>query len=312
MLNILENELLSKYTTFRVGGPAKYFVIVKNIDELKEALAWAEKNKEKYFILGGGSNVLFGDRGFSGLVIKIVFIDIEFQDDVMIVGSGVPLMLAVKKSASEGFAGLENFAGIPGSVGGAVCGNAGAYGKSMSDILLRIELLIDNKVEVVDTSWFEFGYRYSKLKYWNKENKPIILRAFFKLTKGDKEDLEKKVRDKIEQRKAKEPKGFCAGCAFKNIKGEVVVKLLKTINCTPEERERFSKFGAIPAAWFIERAELKGKKIGGAYVPKEHANYVMNDGTATTEDIITMLSFIKQQVRDKFNIQLEEEVQIVV
>ena len=312
MLNILENELLSKHTTFRVGGPAKYFITVKSLEELKEALAFADEKGEKYFILGGGSNLLFGDKGFPGVIIKIVFIDIEFKSDVMIVDSGVPLILAVKKSIAESFSGLENFAGIPGTVGGAVCGNAGAYGKSMSDVLLRAELLINNKVEIVEASWFEFAYRYSKLKYWDGVGKPVILRSWFKLEKGDKEELENIVKETIEKRREKEPKGFCAGCAFKNIKGDLVSKLLEKINCTPEERERFAKFGAIPAAWFIEYTDLKCKKIGGSYIPLEHANYVMNDGTATAEDIITMLSFVKQQVRDKFGVQLEEEMQIVV
>ncbi|MFH1193631.1 MAG: UDP-N-acetylmuramate dehydrogenase [bacterium] len=325
MIDIKENESLSKYTTFHLGGVAKYFVVVKTEEELREALDFAVKNNLRYFILGGGSNLLFGDEGFDGLVIKIFFMEIEIGEDWVSAGAGVPLLLLIKKTAEAGLAGLEGFAGIPGTVGGAVCGNAGAYGKSVADFLEKAEILIPSPVipakagiqtfetEVVGREWFEYQYRGSKLKYWDKsEPRPIILKAWFKLAKGEPEAIGARIQEILSGRTQKEPKGFCAGCAFKNIKGAQVEELLKKDIFSPDEKNLFALRRAIPAAWFIDRAELKGKKINGAFVPAEHANYVMNDGTAKAGDIIAMLSYIKQQVRDKFGVQLEEEIEIII
>lgn len=313
MLTILQNEPLSKYTTFHIGGAAKFFVIVKNTEEIKEALAWAREKNLKYFILGGGSNVLFPDAGFDGLVIKIAFMEIEITGEEMIVGAGAPLFFAVKKAAEAGLAGLESLAGIPGTVGGAAVNNAGAYGKSMSDIVSKAEILTaGGNVEVVDKSWFEYKYRASKFKYWKDGHKPVILRIWLSLKKTEKDLLDQRISEVMAMRNAAEPKGFCAGCIFKNFKGPQVSELLEKINFLPEEKNLFASRQAIPAAWFIEHAELKGKKIGGAYIPQEHANYVLSDGTAKAEDVIMMISFIKQQVRDKFGVQLEEEIEIVI
>ncbi|MBU4421999.1 UDP-N-acetylmuramate dehydrogenase [Patescibacteria group bacterium] len=321
MINILENQLLSKYTTFHIGGAAKHFVIVKNTEELQEALEWAKENNEKYFILGGGSNVLFSDDGYEGLVIKIAFFDIIIEGGGMIAGAGVPLLLAVKRAGDAGLAGLENFAGIPGTIGGAVTNNAGAYGSSIEKAVEKAEIgfAVPSEVEgshnynikIVDNEWFEFGYRKSKLKYWQDADKPVILRVWLKLQKEDKEKLQEKIKEVMNDRIKKEPKGFCAGCAFKNIKGEEVAKILEKFDFTPEERERFGSRKAIPTAWFIDHAGLKGKKIGGAYISEEHANYIMNDSTATADHVLQLVSLVKQQVRDKFGVQLEEEVQVV-
>lgn len=320
MLEIKRDENLSKHTTFHLGGPAKYFVVVKNAEEIKEAFAWAEKNNQKYFILGGGSNVLFSDAGFDGLVIKIAFTDIEITGNEIIAGAGAPLFLAIKKAAEAGLAGLENLSGIPGTVGGAAVNNAGAYGKSFADAVAKAEILVPAprssgapERSGVDKSWFQYEYRGSKLKYWSAPSpKPVILQVWLKLSLGNKEELEQKIMEIVKTRVKKDPKGFSAGCAFKNIKGGAVAEILERHNFSPDEINLFSSRGAIPAAWFIERAELKGKKIGGAYVASEHANYIMNDGSAKSDDVTMLISFIKQQVRDKYGVQLEEELEIVL
>ena len=304
---------MSKHTSFRLGGPAKFFVVAENVEAIKEAVSWAKEKNLKYFILGGGTNLLFSDAGFDGLIIRVAVKDIEIQENKLIAGAGAPMFLAIKKAVEAGLSGLENLAGIPGTIGGAVCNNAGAYGSSVSDYFVSAEVLYpDGHTEEMKKEDFKFSYRQTVLKSWQGNNKPIILQATFALSLGNKEDLEQKIMEKIKLRAAKEPKGFCAGCAFKNIKGQAAAELLEKINFSPDEKNLFASRGAIPAAWFIERAELKGKKINGAYIPKEHANYIMNDGTAKAEDIITMISFIKQQVRDKFGVQLEEEVEIII
>lgn len=316
MLDIKQNEPLSKYTTFHLGGAAKFFVVVKSREELKEALNFAKEKNLKIFILGGGSNLLFSDAGFDGLVVKLAIMDIIIEGEMIAAGSGAPLLLVVKKAADAGLSGLENFAGIPGTVGGAVCGNAGAYGKSMSDVVEKAEIMnvghsVSYSVEIVGKEWFDFQYRESRLKHCQGE-KPIILKVWFKLSHGNKEALQEKIAELLNARQKKEPKGFCAGCAFKNIKGLQVAEFLEKINFSPDEKNLFGSRQAIPAAWFIEHADLKGKKIGGAYIAAEHANYIMNDGAAKADDVIMLISFIKQQVRDKFGVQLEEEVEIVI
>ena len=318
MLDIKKNELLSKHTSFRLGGPAKFFVVAESVEAVKEALEWAKEKTLEYFILGGGSNVLFSGAGFDGLIIRIAIRDIEIQENNLIAGSGAPLFLAIKKSVEAGLSGLENLSGIPGTIGGAVCNNAGAYGSSISDHFIFAEVLHPNgRVEEMEKKDFKFAYRQTVLKYAQSPTlhiykpKPIILRAKFALSPGNKEELEQKILEKIKLRAAKEPKGFCAGCAFKNIKGPAVAELLEKINFSPDEKNLFFSRSAIPASWFIERADLKGKKIGGAYVADEHANYIMNGGAAKSEDVIMLISLIKQQVRDKFGVQLEEEIEIV-
>lgn len=314
MLDIKQDELLSNHTTFHIGGEAKYFVVVKNAEELREVFEWAKERGEKYFVLGGGSNVLFSDDGFDGLVIKAQIMDFEIQDDVVILGAGLPLLLAVKKTATAGLGGLENFAGIPGTVGGAVANNAGAFGSSIGEFVEKAEILNFGfpKPKIINRVWFDFKYRSSKLKASRLSlDAPILLRVWLKLQKREVGELENKIAEILGERASKEPKGFCAGCAFKNIKGEKVLELCEKFDFSPEERERFLSRKAIPTAWLIEHAGLKGKKIGGAYIPEEHANYIMNDNTAKARDIIEMIKFIKQKVKEKFEIELEEEIQII-
>jgi len=317
MLDIKEGEKLSKYTTFNLGGAAKYFVAVKNNEDLAMAIKWAKENNQKYFVLGGGSNVFFGDEGFDGLVIKIEFDEINLESGNVFGGSGMLLVEFIKKAAEAGFGGLESLAGIPGTIGGATCGNAGAFGKSLSDVMEKAEIFFplpdgNYKIEAVDNSWFQYDYRLSKLKYWEGADKPIILKVWFKAESCDKEQVVLKVNEILKTREAKQPKGYSAGCAFKNIKGPIVGELLEKDFFSAEEKQLFASRGAIPAGWFIDHAELKGKKINGAYVPSEHANYIMNDGTAKAGDIVALISYIKQQVRDKYGVQLEEEVQIII
>jgi UDP-N-acetylmuramate dehydrogenase len=312
MLDIKQNESLAKYTTFRLGGAAKFFVEAKTPDELREAFAWAAENKRKYFVLGGGSNLLFSDAGFDGLVIKFSFNEIAINGDEVTVGGGMPLFLVIKKTADAGLAGMESLAGIPGTVGGAAANNAGAYGTTIGDVFHSAELLFpDGRAATVDRDWMQYAYRASRLKFWNDGGKPVLTKITLKLKKSEPEILNEKIKE-IFIGRSKTPKGFCAGCAFKNIKGEAVADMLEKHDFTPDEKNIFAARKAIPAAWFVEKMDLKGKKIGGAYVASEHANYIMNDGTGRADDVIALISYIKQQVRDKFGVQLEEEVEMVL
>ncbi len=325
MIEIKENVPLKNYTTFRIGGPARFLVAVKSEEELIEALNYAKGNNLPFFILGGGSNLLVSDRGFDGLVIKNKLLAFSFQLSACTIeaGAGVPLALAVNKSVENNLTGLEWAAGIPGTVGGAVRGNAGAFGGSMGDIVEKVKVLeisndqflipnqisnpksqIPNKLQIKNYKLqdCQFGYRTSIFK----QNKNlIILSATIKLKSGNKEESQKKIKEIIAKRIAKQPKAASAGSYFLN----PVVTDQKLLEEFEHDRGIKCKDDKLPAGWLIDQAGLRGKKIGGAMVSEEHTNFIVNTGAATAEDVIMLVSVIKQQVRDKFRVELIEETQ---
>lgn len=307
MLNIQKNIPLAKYTTFRIGGPAKYYAEVKTLEELKEALEYAKKNNLEFFVMGGGSNLLVSDKGFNGLAIKIKLNDIKIEGEKVEVGAGVFLAKVVRDSAENNLSGMEWASGIPGTLGGAVRGNAGAYGGETKDVLESVNVLDTEKMEIkiCSNSECDFKYRHSLFK---NSPKLIIISAVLKLYKGDKEKIQKKMQEIIMGRIKKLPQSApSAGSFFIN----PVVNNEKLIKEFEEEKGVKSKEGKLPAGWLIEKAGLKGKKMGGAVVNEMQTNYILNTGQATAEDVIILSSFIKQKVRDKFGVELKEEVQLV-
>lgn len=315
MINIQENIPLAQYTTFRIGGPAKYFVEINTEEELLEALKYAKENNLEFFVLGGGSNLLVSDKGFDGLAIKMKLnnFKIDINNGEIEAGAGVPLAKVVRDSAEDSLSGMEWAAGIPGTVGGAVRGNAGAFNGDISGAVSSVRILDISAVLSGDTeesgiknyelSDCQFGYRDSIFKH-NKNL--IILSAVLKLQKGIKEESQKKIQEIIQKRISVQPQGMAsAGSFFVN----PVVKNEELIEDFEKESGKKSKEGKVPAPWIIERADLKGKKMGGAMVSEVHANYIVNTGNATAEDVIMLASYVKQQVRDKFGVELKEEVQ---
>lgn len=306
-MNIEQNVLLKNYVSFKIGGPAEYFAKVSNPLELEEALKWAKDNNKAVRILGGGTNLLISDAGIKGLVIKLDLNKLEFSDNKVIVGCGVPLALLLNEALAKNLTGLEFAAGVPGTVGGAIRGNAGTYGKAMGDVIKKIKYLDENNqvLEIV-ASEANFMYRHSIFK----EKPWIILEAEVELELGDIEAARQLVKERLDYRNNTQPKQPSAGCIFKNIRFEDVdIEALRSKNI---EIEKFEKFRKIPASYLIERAGLKGHKIGDAQVSEIHANYIVNNGSATCEQVIMLISFIKQQVRDKYAVQLMEEVQILL
>ena len=313
MINVQKNVLLAPYTTFKIGGPAKFFTEVKNEKELIEALTYAEKNDLEYFVLAGGSNVLISDNGFNGLVIKICDMRYAIRDTRVECGAGILLSKIVSKTAEAGLSGLEWAAGIPGTIGGAVRGNAGAFGGCMADAVKKVRVAVQGKPQVTclpdrQASYklqeCKFGYRSSIFK--EKQN-IIILSVVLKLKKGNAEKIQQRVEDVIIKRKEKQPRFPSAGSFFKNpiVNDEKIIKKFES------DTGLKMKDNKIPAGWLIEAAGLKGKKIGGAQVSEEHSNFIINTGGATAEDVIMLASTIKQKIRSVFNIQLMEEAQLV-
>ncbi|MBT6691492.1 UDP-N-acetylmuramate dehydrogenase [Candidatus Parcubacteria bacterium] len=306
-MKIKEKVLLKDYTTFKIGGPAKHFVEVSTIEELQEALVWAKENKQQFLILGGGSNVIVSDSGFAGLVIKLDLQQLDFNDNKVTVGPGVMLAYLLNKSLAKDLVGLEFAAGIPGTVGGAIRGNAGTYGLAMSDVIVKIKYLDDDyTVQEMSKKKAGFSYRHSIFK----TNSWIILEAELKLSTGNVDAAKKLVADRLQYRQDTQPNQPSAGCIFKNIRFEDVdLKDLKDRNV---DVDKFAEHKKIPAGYLIEKMGLKGHVIGDAQISEKHANYIVNKGQATAEQVIIMISFIKQQIRDKYGIQLQEEVQIIV
>jgi UDP-N-acetylmuramate dehydrogenase len=306
-MQIQENVSLAQYTTYKIGGPARYFVVAKTIEEFNEALAWAKEHQQKIFVLGGGSNLLISDQGFDGLVIKSELQHLDFQDNKVIVGAGVILAYLLNESLTHNLIGLEFAAGIPGTVGGAIRGNAGTYGQSMSDVIVSIKYLDeDYHLQEMDKSQANFQYRHSIFK----EKSYIILKATLQLQTGDVNQARQLINERLKYRQVNHPHEPSCGCIFKNVNfTEVDLEDLKHRGL---DIDQFAKHQKIPAGYLIEQVDLKGKQIGQAKISEQHANYIINLRGAKAEEVIMLMSLAKQQVRDKYNIQLQEEVQVLL
>lgn len=306
--SIIINEPLVKHATFKIGGPAKYFCQPKNERALEKLIKVAKNNRLPFFILGGGSNLLFSDQGFAGLVIKMPVLEIKVQRGGLYCPAGAFLALAVKTAGQNGLTGLEWASGIPGTVGGAVIGNAGAYGGEMKDAVSRVLVLRNGKRKILKNSDCAFAYRQSIFK--KEENKDIILAIWLKLKKGEKKAIIQKIKEVNQKRRGKFDQYPCAGSIFKNI--ELTAKEIKNFkekfSALPEE---FVTWRKIPAGWLVDQCALRGKKIGQAMVAQNHGNIIVNLGGATAENVMMLISIIKQKVRSRFGAQLMEEIRYV-
>ncbi len=308
---VKKNVFLKKYTTFQIGGPAKYFYIAKSKAELIKAAKQAKKINLPFFVLGGGSNLLINDKGFSGLVIKNEARGFKVKKEKIIAESGAVLDRVIKAAVRAGLSGLEELSGIPGTLGGAVYGNAGwpRRERTIGNFVETAELLMPNgRIKKVKKNWLSFGYRNSRLKeIKNKNKKPVILEAVLKLKKDKKEDLKKRCQENFKVRSKKIPPGFSAGSIFKNFSPHPK----KVFDAKPALKailENFKRKDLIPAAYLIQECELKGKKIGQAQISEKHANFIVNLGKAKAKDVKKLIKLAKRKVKNKFGILLEEEI----
>jgi UDP-N-acetylmuramate dehydrogenase len=297
-------EPFSYHTTYNIGGPVKYFIIAKTREDLINSVILARKYKLDCFFLGSGSNLLVNDQGFNGLVIKNLCSELKLNGEIIEVSSGHLLSSLILKAIKHNLVGLEFAAGIPGTVGGAIYGNAGAYGKSISDFLTQVEILNQkNQLKVLSKKEMNFSYRHSSFK----QSEDLIIKAFIKLTIGDGQKSLEEIKEIIKQRNQKHPPLPSAGSTFKNVEltSEIEGVLIKKNIIIPKSFQEFKK---IPSGYLIEQLGLKGKKIGQIQVSEKHANYLVNLGGGTADEVVQLISFIKQQVRDRLGIQLEEEI----
>ena len=326
-MNIQTNIPLKLHTTFRIGGPAKWFCEISDLKELKEALEWlnSQSNKPPIFILGGGSNVLFSDKGFFGLVLKINNQELKKNEKRIICGAGINLAKLVNFSVKNNLTGLEWAAGIPGTVGGAVRGNAGAFGGEISSLVDKVEIIniasVDQKekgkkinqsklsvgLRCFNRADCKFCYRGSVFK---RKPGSIIWLVVFNLKRGNTAESQRYLQEVRGLRKDKHPQLSefpSAGSVFKNpiVENTAIRKMFE------KEKHLKCRQKQVPAGWLIEKCGLKGKQIGGARVSEKQANFIVNTGKATAEDVIILMSIIKQKVRQRFNVQLQEEVEVV-
>lgn len=310
-MKIEENISLAPLTTFKVGGVARYFVSVFEKQELLDALLWAKDKGLPIFILGGGSNVLISDFGFAGLVIRIQIKGLSIDGLKIIASSGESLAKLVQSSAEHSLSGLEWAVGIPGTVGGAVRGNAGAFGENISLNIEEVETINLDTLAIKKFNREEclFDYRESLFK---KDPRFIILSVILKMEQGKEDEIRNIMIENTKSRASScDHCGKSAGCFFKNISWESIgIDKEKLILAFPVFKKVENKY-KLPAGFLIQEAGLSGVNVGEAFVSEKHCNYILNKGNATAKDIKSLARLCKEKVFEKFKIKIEEEVQLV-
>lgn len=291
-----ENVSLGQYTTIGLGGKARYFVLAKDLNNLMHAVGVARNFGVNYRVLGFGSNLLISDKGFDGLVIvnRANSIQTDKTKGLVIAEGGAALSKLILDAASQGLSGLESLYGIPGTVAGAICVNAGAHQTSISKFLKSATLMISSdKIVNVQNEWFEFGYRSSKLKYKKDEFPPIILGAIFQFQQKRTQDILDEIGQYKSWREEKQPLGEkTCGSVFRN----------PSESDQNESKER-------TAGFLLEESGAKKLKNGGMRVSKKHANWIVNDGKGTSLQARQLIEKMRAAVNDKFSISLEEEIE---
>ncbi len=279
-------EPMKEHTTFRVGGPADLFIQPKDAAELKDAIEILRKYDVPVMVIGNGSNLLVRDKGIRGAVIQIYnrMSGVEVDGDIVEAKGGTLLSAVAAKAAEESLTGLEFASGIPGSIGGAVVMNAGAYGGEMKDVLVSVDMLTKElEMKTIPAEELDLGYRHSIVP----EAGYIVLGAKMKLTKGEDAAIRGRMAELAEQRREKQPLQYpSAGSTFKRPTGYFAGKL-------------------------VQDAGLKGKTIGGAQVSEKHSGFLINIGGATAQDILDLIAFCQKEVKKQFGVTLETEVKIV-
>lgn len=306
---------LASLTTYRIGGAAEFFLEAKTADEIALAAAAARQSQLPCTLIGGGSNVLISDDGVKGLVIRLNNRDVQVSDETVRVGAGAAAGLVALKSVEAGLTGFEWAAGLPGTIGGAVRGNAGMYGGEMKDAVESVEIWADGERRTLDNAACEFGYRDSVFK---RQPTWVILEVSLRL-KPTTEPMAGKalMRRHLEDKRLKQPiEHYSAGCVFKNWRpesSEQLEALRQALDLNGDEVIPVTSQGTVPSGWIIDRAQLKGYRVGHAWVSEKHGNFLVHDGHANASEIIALIAAVKMKVRDmtKGIVNFEEEIQYV-
>lgn len=281
--NVRINEPMKNHTTFKIGGPAQYYVTPESVTQIQEVVSLCRDMNIPLHVIGNGSNILVGDDGVDGVVLALfnTFSDYEIKDNVITAQAGMSLIKLAVVALREGLTGLEFASGIPGSVGGAVYMNAGAYDGQMKDVVTSVTVLDEaGNIRILGRDELDMGYRTSAVA----KNNMIVLQVVIELKSGDKEQIKARMNQLSELRKQKQPLEYpSAGSTFKRPEGYFAGKL-------------------------IADAGLKGYSIGGAAVSEKHAGFVVNMGGATAKDVVELTDYIKKRIMEQFGVTLELEV----
>ena len=284
---VKKDEELARHTTMKIGGPADLFIEPTSIEGLKKTMQLVQKYRVNWRAIGRGSNLLVSDQGIEGVVIKLGnnLKDMKLDGTQLTVGAGYSIVALAVLISKKGLSGLEFASGIPGSVGGAVYMNAGAHGSDISKILTNAHILFeDGSLQWLTNDEMEFSYRTSVLQ---KKRPGIVVEARFQLTEGDKEQIVAVMQKNKDYRKVTQPYDSpCAGSIFRNPLPHFAGKL-------------------------IEEAGLKGFQIGGAQISEMHGNFIVNAGNAKAFDVLQLIEYVKKTIMEKYNIQMETEVEII-
>jgi UDP-N-acetylmuramate dehydrogenase len=306
MQEIKSQVPLAPLTTFQIGGLARYFVDVRSENEIKEAIQWAKEKGLRFIVLAGGSNVLVPDEGLDALVIRLRGDLYGFNDGILDAWAGTNLLTAIQVIGARGYGGWEKLAGIPGTIGGAVRGNAGAFGSEIKDFVTKVRALHSATGETKEFSNEEcdFSYRHS---FFKDHPEWIITRAIVQLQKIEPVESEKLIDETIAEREKRHLQNVkAAGSYFMNpVAPQNIIEMFET------EKGVKSREGRVPAGWLIEKAGMKGTMVGGAQASMQHPNYIVNTGNATAKQVRGLAQKVKVAVNAQFEVELHEEAALL-
>ena len=296
---LLTHEPLRHHTTFRIGGPADYYFAARTADQMVTALQTAREIDLPVFLLGGGSNLLVSDDGFRGLVLRNAIEQVEFDSTAAHVGAGADFLQFIYECRDRGLSGLEFAAGIPGSIGGALYGNAGCYGQDIGSFTIECtHTTLDGAItETKPAAWYQFDYRDSRLK----RDPRVLLSCLLQLKRGDPAAIQAVIEEKLEIRRQKHPQWRVeptAGSYFKNLPPDWQMPGARH---SPGTRR-------VPAGQLLDEVGCRGLRVGDAMVFAKHANIIINAGRATAQEVLELAEIMKARVRERFGVTLEEEV----
>jgi UDP-N-acetylmuramate dehydrogenase len=306
MAQIQHKIALAPHTTFGIGGAAEFFVDAKSEGDIREALLWAREQRVPIFVMGGGSNLLVPDEGVEALVMRVANQQWSVAGEEVTAEAGCILDSLIRATGLMKLGGLEKMAGIPGTLGGAIRGNAGAFGTEIKDAIITVRVLDINTLTIRDmpASECHFTYRNSMFK---SHPELLILSAKLRLRQGDPRRIATDIDETIAERERRHIQNVrAAGSYFMNPVAKDDVRHL-----FEAEKGVSSREGRVPAGWLIEKAGGKGLRIGDAQSSEQHADYIVNQGHATAKDVRTLASSIKALVQEKFGIELKEEAVVL-
>ena len=306
---VLQDEPMAKHTNLRIGGPAKLYVALSSADDIVHAVQTAENAHVPWYVFGGGSNLLVADSGFEGLVIQTTLRDLTVDGERIHAGAGAITALVARKAADAGLVGFEWAIGVPGTIGGAVYGNAGCYGGEMKDAVESVDAYHIARGERVayTNADCQFTYRESRFK----KERHLIFGCTLALTPGDAATAKARMQEIVTTRKEKQPlDASSAGCTFKNVEFTDPADIA-TLQSTIDVPQAMIDAKRIPAGWLVDKAGLLGTSVGNISVSEKHGNFLIQKSGATAADTVALMQKIKETVRERFGVELQEEVQLL-